>query len=138
MQEQNIFPFGIMPISITVLNELIKNLDFNEYISDGYHSFQELYLYRMLYNALLVNEYAKNDTYQVYKTKRHNDGEECFGGDWFLVVIRTPYGVIDNHYELKYWDLFHCKEIEKEPYPFDGHSPADVARHMEELIRNEQ
>ena len=85
MQEQNIFPFGIMPISITVLNELIKNLDFNEYISDGYHSFQELYLYRMLYNALLVNEYAKNDTYQVYKTKRHNDGEECFGGDWFFV-----------------------------------------------------
>ena len=62
----------------------------------------------------------------LYKTKKHNDGEKCFGGGWFLVSVHLPTGVVDNHYELKYWDLFHCPEVEKAPYPYDGHTPADA------------
>lgn len=138
MQEEIKFPYGIMPISITTLNELIKNLDFNEFISDGYHTFKELYTYRMLYNAMLVNEYAETGKYAVYKTKKHHDGQECFGGGWFLVVIVTPNGLIDNHYENTYWDLFKCPDLDKSPHPFDGHTPADVAALMMEVIKNEQ
>ena len=56
----------------------------------------------MMYNALFVNEIAENGKYEVYKTKKHNDGEKCFGGGWFLVSVHLPTGVVDNHYELKY------------------------------------
>lgn len=113
------------------LNNYIKELydlwaiDGNE-ISDGIHTFGELYDYRMMYNALFVNEIAENGKFEVFKTKKHYNGDDCLGGGWFLVSVQLPTGTIDNHYENKYWDLFHCPELEKEPYPYDGHTSADV------------
>ena len=46
-------------------------------VSDGYHTFNELYYYRMLYNAAFFNLLPKE---WVHKSKRHHTGEECFGG----------------------------------------------------------
>ena len=123
------------------LNNYIKELydlwliDGNE-ISDTIHTFGELYRYRMIYNALFVNMVALSGKYEVYKTKRHNDGQECFGGGWFLVSVRLPTGPLDNHYEMKDWNLFHCPEVEKEPYPYDGHTPADAADNAEKFLRH--
>lgn len=121
------------------LNKLIKvlydawQIDGNE-ISDTIHTFGELYEYRMLYNALAANLlYEKG--YEVYKTHKHDDGQECFGGGWFLVSIRTPYGPIDNHYKNEYWDLFQVKEEEKEPYKYDGHGPKDVSNTLFKLLK---
>ena len=82
-------------------------------ISDGYHTFNDLYEFRKLYNALLFNEWAKNKTIEVYKSKRHFDGEECFDGGWFIVVAMLPTGQISNHYKLEDWDLFKIPEYEK-------------------------
>ena len=62
----------------------IKENNIGEF-SDGYHTFNELYDYRMLYNAALFNEWVKQGLYDVHKAKRHSDGEECFGGGWFIV-----------------------------------------------------
>lgn len=67
-------------------------------ISDGYHTFNELYRYRMLYNADFFNELAKGDI-KVCKSHKHHDGEECFGGGWFIVMAELPTGQISNHYE---------------------------------------
>ena len=123
------------------LNNYIKELydlwliDGNE-ISDTIHTFGELYDYRMMYNALFVNEIAESGKYEIYKTKKHNDGQECFGGGWFLVSIHLPTGIVDNHYENKYWDLFRCPEVEKEPYPYDGHSSLDALEHGKNFARN--
>ena len=108
-------------------------IDGNE-ISDTIHTFGELYEYRMLYNALYVNELVKTNVYKVYKSKRHGDGEECFGGGWFIVVIELPTGKVDNHYKLEYWDLFKCEEVEKEPELYDGHTPQDVINRMLEYL----
>ena len=72
-------------------------------ISDGYHTFNELYRFRLLYNAAFFNLLPKEI---VHKSKRHHDGEECFGGGWFIVMANLPTGQISNHYELKDWDLF--------------------------------
>lgn len=52
-------------------------------ISDGYHTFNELYEYRKLYNALLFNMWYVENMYKVHKSKRHGSGEECFGG-WLV------------------------------------------------------
>jgi len=99
-------------------------------ISDGYHTFNELYYYRMLYNAAFFNTLPRN---MVYKSKRHHDGEECFGGGWFVVVANLPTSQISNHYELKDWDLFHIpeKEVADE---WDGHTPQQAAERLRKHI----
>lgn len=121
-------------------------------LSDGYHTFYELYYFRMLYNAALFNEWGKHiitvnewspihgkikkslPTYNVHKSKKHHDGELCFGGGWFIVVAVLPTGQISNHYEEKYWDLFQIPETEKALFEFDGHNASDVANRLEELV----
>ena len=102
-------------------------------ISDGYHTFNELYEYRLLYNASMFNELAKQKLYDVHKSKRHSDGEECFGGGWFIVQAQLPTGQISNHYEMKDWDLFQIPEKEK-ANPYDGHTSQDVAKRLREFL----
>jgi len=129
------------------INNLIKNtsecdmIETNN-ISDGYHSFGELYEFRLLYNALLFNELAnKQDEFNdivIYKTKNHYDGKPCFDGNWFLVVCKFPNGdIIDNHYEMKYWDLFNITEQPKSLYKYDGHTPQDVKNIMLKHIKED-
>jgi hypothetical protein len=126
-------------------------------ISDGFHSFNELYEFRKLYNALLFNEWARQITtetafrkdargrtkqivvaesnkYDVHKSIRHNNGELCFGGGWFVVIAILPSGQITNHYEMKDWDLFKIPEVEKAKYEFDGHTSQDVVERMLNLL----
>ena len=99
-------------------------------ISDGYHTFNELYYYRMLYNAAFFNLLPKE---WVHKSKKHHDGEKCFGGGWFIVMANLPTGQISNHYELKDWDLFQIqeKEIADE---WDGHTPQQAAERLHKYL----
>ena len=106
-------------------------------LSDGYHSFKELYDFRKVYNAHLFNEWAKQDSgakYDVHKSIRHHDGELCFGGGWFVVVAILPAGQITNHYEMKDWDLFKVAIVEKAKYEFDGHDSKDVLFRLSDSI----
>lgn len=109
-----------------------EEVDTNK-ISDGYHTFGELYEFRKVYNAALFNEWASNGLYGVHKSKRHFDGEECFGGGWFIVVAILPTGQISNHYEIKDWDLFKCVAEEKVFVEFDGHTSEDVINRIKQL-----
>lgn len=110
-------------------------------LSDGYHTFEELYEFRKVYNAALFNEWAYmfpngddyHHKYDVHKSWRHHDGELCFGGGWFIVVAMLPSGQISNHYEAKDWDLFRVPEVEKAKYEFDGHTPHDVIKRLSKL-----
>lgn len=105
-----------------------------ELISDGYHSFKELYEFRKIYNACLFNEWAKQGLYDVHKSKNHHDGKACFGSsDWFIVVAILPSGQISNHYHIDDWDLFHCEEVERAKFEFDGHTPQDVLQRLKEI-----
>lgn len=99
-------------------------------LSDGYHTFDELYEFRKMYNAALFNEWAAQGKYAVHKSKRHFDGEECFGGGWFIVVASLPTGQISNHYEMKDWDLFNIRETERALCEFDGHTSKDVVARL--------
>jgi hypothetical protein len=104
--------------------------------SDGYHTFNELYEFRKLYNAALFNEWAKGGRYVAHKSWRHSDGEECFGGGWFIVMADLPTGQISNHYEAKDWDLFKVPEVARAD-EWDGHSAGDVARRLNAFLRRE-
>jgi hypothetical protein len=92
-------------------------------MSDGYHTFNGLYYQRMVLFAALVNAY--ND--KAWKSWKHEDGEPCFGGGWFIVGIDTPQGAYTYHYEDKYWNWFECKELPVAKH-WDGHTEEDVTR----------
>jgi hypothetical protein len=99
-------------------------------LSDGYHTFNELYEFRLLYNACLFNEWFSQKKYDVHKSKKHYEGDNCFGGGWFVVVAILPTGQISNHYNLKYWDYFRCEELKTAKYPFDGYTSKDVVKRL--------
>lgn len=105
--------------------------------SDGYHTFDELYEFRKLYNALLFNEWSARYEHNVHKSKRHHDGELCFGGGWFIVVAMLPTGQISNHYKLEDWDLFQIPDMDRALYPYDGHTAQDVIERMKQLLTEE-
>jgi len=101
-------------------------------ISDGYHTFDELYEFRKLYNCAFFNLLAKQiDNYDVHKSFKHSDGEECFGGGRFIVIAELPTGQISNHYENKDWDLFQIP-IKEVANVWDGHSAQDVITRLTE------
>ena len=121
-------------------------------LSDGYHTYDELYEFRKMYNAVLFNEWClnyynyikaenlgtnfgskPNPKYNVHKSWRHNDGELCFGGGWFIVSAMLPTGLISNHYKAEDWDLFKIPEVEKALYEFDGHTSEDVLNRLKKL-----
>lgn len=104
-------------------------------ISDGYHTFDELYEFRKMYNACLFNEWAKAKKYEVHKSKKHNDGEPCFDGKYFIVSAKLPDGIISNHYELKDWDLFKIPETEKSKFEYDGHTGKDVLNRLKKICK---
>lgn len=102
-------------------------------VSDGYHTFDELYHYRALYNASWLN--AEKDLGQ-HKSLRHSDGEYCFGsgGEWFIVMVNLPTGQISNHYHVDYWDLFNIPERETAD-EWDNHTPEQAAERLEAYLR---
>ena len=59
-------------------------------ISDGYHTFGELYDFRKLYNAVLFNEWAAQGKYKVHKSLRHSDGKR----------LADDFGASDDGHEV--------------------------------------
>ena len=92
-------------------------------MSDGYHTFNGLYYQRMVLFAAIVK--AHKD--KAWKSWKHEDGELCFGGGWFIVGIDTPQGSYTYHYEAKDFDLFDCEELPVAKH-WDGHTEEDVTR----------
>lgn len=111
-------------------------------VSDSYHTFNELYYYRLCYNAALVNSLVKliNDNptkfkdIKVCKSKKHFGGEPCYGGGWFIVMISTPWGQISNHYELEYWNMFQCP-VTKVSWKWDGHGMKEAMERLNRLSK---
>jgi len=121
------------------INFLIKNKSMgieDKKISDGYHTFEELYEYRKAYNALFAN--LAVDKFKVEKTKNHYDGEPCFGGTHFKVYFQLPTGEVSNHYKLEDWDLFDVPEVEKATIEYDGHTPAEALQRMLDYLKTKK
>lgn len=97
-------------------------------LSDGFHTFNSLYEQRMILFAALVKAYKDKS----WKSYRHEDGEYCFEGGWFIVGIDTPKGSYTYHYENKYWDMFDCVELPRGKH-WDGHTEADAETRLMSL-----
>lgn len=123
--------------NLSEINLAIQELpsDEKQLVSDGYHTFKELYYFRKMYNAALFNLWAAGEYFHVVKSYRHHDGEKCFGGGWFIVMATLPTGQISNHYDNKDWDLFKCKEVATAP-EWDGHTSEDGLKRLAALYGN--
>lgn len=137
-------------LRLLVINKVIKHSEVDtNLITDGYHTFNELYEFRKMYNAVLFNEWARQHMeyeawkakgnmlfiegtyepkYKVHKSWKHEDGEWCFDEEkkWFIVSAMLPTGLISNHYKAEDWDLFKVPEVEKALFKYDGHTAQDV------------
>ena len=97
-------------------------------ISDGYHTFDELYYHRAILFAAIVRLIPR----YAWKSRMHDDGSMYDG--MFIVGIETPLGSATYHYEMELWDEFQCKEMRTAP-PFDGHTPDDAIRRIRLFAR---
>ena len=86
-------------LRIEKINEIVKELEKEDIsrgeISDGYHTFNELYYHRMLLFSIICNQNKEI----AWKSKLHDDG--TMFDDYFIVGITTPKGDFTYHYELK-------------------------------------
>lgn len=96
-------------------------------ISDGYHTFNELYHHRAILFSVICNMMPD----KAWKSKLHHTGDMYDG--MFIVGIETPEGQATYHYDINpYWDMFKVKELQKAPQ-WDGHSPQDAIKRISTL-----
>ncbi len=98
-------------------------------LSDGYHTFNELYHHRAILFSVICNEHPDIS----WKSKLHHDGT-MFDG-MFIVGINTPEGQATYHYDINpYWDMFRVRELEKAP-EWDGHTSEQAIERIAGLTR---
>lgn len=101
-------------------------------ISDGQHTFGELYEHRAKLFSVICNQESISE--RAWKSKLHSDGSMY--ENYFIVGISTPDGQATYHYEMKYWDLFNVKELEKAP-KWDGHTSDQAINRLLSLNKKE-
>lgn len=95
-------------------------------LSDGYHTFNELYHHR----AILFSVICNNHPEIAWKSMRHNEPNSPMYDGMFIVGIETPQGQATYHYDIDpYWDMFKVKELDRAP-AWDGHTPDEAIRRI--------
>lgn len=103
------------------INKMIQELEYRGEVSDGSHTFDELYYHRMYLFSIICNLHKD----LAWKSYTHADGEVWEG--YFIVGIATPKGNYTYHYQNQYWDMFDVKTLDKAP-EWDGHTAKDIDR----------
>lgn len=132
-----------MPEAKEVVSKItITGVDTN-IISDGYHTFGELYEHRIVNYIALCKMICANNTHVAYVpefsttfvwiSKVHSDGSVWDG--WFIMGIHAEPGKqITYHLPESKWDK--CAKfasvISKAP-DYDGHTSEDVLKRLSEL-----
>ena len=100
---------------------------------DEYHTMDELYHYRMLYNALAL--YGLDSLgCETGRSRRHHTGEPCFDGEFFIVWVFLPKGMVTNHYKLEDEKYFSFLVDYHTAPEWDGHTTQEAARRMEDQL----
>lgn len=90
-------------------------------ISDGYHTFDELYYHRMILFSIICNQ----NSHYAWKSWLHADG--TMYDDYFIIGITTPQGDYTYHYHKDCWNMFKVPILAR-GHVWDGHEPKDIDR----------
>ena len=104
-------------------------------VSDGFHTFNELYEHRVeLFIALcrqLCYNYAAPD---VWRSVKHSDGTSYDG--WFIMGIRKDKGLqMSYHLPINKWGITHFAETLEVAPEWDGHTPEDTLTRIRTLLK---
>lgn len=102
-------------------NEDVQETQDKGEISDGFHTFNELYEHRHALFALASK--ALNG----WKSKLHSDGTMFEG--WFIAGLQTPKGMVTYHLPIHLWDSIPGNEMPRAP-EWDGHTSKDVVERL--------
>lgn len=125
------------------ITKILCDADSMGQLSDGYHTFDELYDHRAKLFAFVIAacknvSFVKgNNVFRVtpWKSKQHHDPDFPMYDGMFIVGMETPFGQITYHYDIDpYWDMFKCPVYERAP-EFDGHTPQDAIDRITELVK---
>ena len=89
-------------------------------VSDGFHTFHELYEHRHHLFVALLNSHPDLS----WKSRLHDDGT-MYPGDWFIAGMDLPTGDVSYHLEGRFWDRVRVKALDLAP-AWDGHTSQDV------------
>lgn len=117
------------------INKIIKDekLDTNK-ISDGYHTFGDLYDHRIRLFITVCKIKAQTSFWNpdIWRSKKNSEGEEWEG--WFLLGVNKSKGnQITYHLPNKYWEETNFAETIPKAESFDGHTSADVLERLKKL-----
>ena len=120
-------------MNVKEINELIQTLPAKDLVSDGYHTFSELYEHRVvLYIALckllasITDNCSESLPWEdIWRSKAHSDGSVW--DDWFLLGIsKCRDQQITYHLPLRFWEECNFAETLDKAPEFDGHTSEDV------------
>jgi len=126
-------------MTVAEINKLIQELPSEERgkVSDGFHSFSELYNHRVQLWLTLCERYKRTfdrdlGDVLVWRSKLHSDGSSFEG--WFVLGIGELAGEqITYHLPISKWNECNfAKTLEKAP-TFDGHSSNDTLNRLKSL-----
>ena len=100
-------------------------------ISDGYHTFDELYEHR---HALFV-ALMKSHPDISWRSLEHHDGSSYDG--YFIGGIELPSGMITYHMPMAFYTLLDGIDTMPRAYKWDGHTSDDVVERLKENAENE-
>lgn len=107
-------------------------------LSDGYHTFNELYEHRIVnYIALCrslekLKNVCRSSDHEVWRSQAHSNGAVWDG--WLILGInKEPGKQITYHLPMTKWnDCAFAETLDKAP-EFDGHTSEDVLKRLSEL-----
>jgi hypothetical protein len=105
-------------------------------ITDGHHTFDELYDHRRALTAVLAKAFAEAaGEAGAWRSKAHHPMDGPMFDDCFIIGIELPTGQILYHYGLEHWDDFATvPELEHAP-KWDGAGPPETVTRLLALAR---
>ncbi len=122
----------------TVSMKFLKNLKNliqgnTQQLTDGYHTFDELYQHRYLLYLALTK--ALSNDYPVWLAFRHHDGSWFEG--YFLVCAELAGEQISYHLPNSVLNMCnHLPQFDIAPVEFDGHTSQDVLDRLAKYIKS--
>lgn len=100
-------------------------------VSDGYHTFAELYEHRMLLTAFACRALPKHS----WRSMEHHPSDGPMYPGYFIVGFDVPHiGQISYHYPVTEWNTFDGVRSLPHAPRWDGHTPEDVVSRMREWL----
>lgn len=115
------------------INSIIKGTGINtNNISDGYHTFEQLYSHRIELFMALCRNIQRNGDSLVWRSRMHSDGSAYDG--WFILGIGVIPGTqLSYHLPESKWDECDFAAILDKAPEWDGHTSDDVLERLKQL-----